>query len=82
MSKRRLVVCETFAAITLHLRELMPGEEPCYSGCKRHDAKTLCGVHIGWDTMIQPDQARCSSCIKIRDENDGGGEGIQDQAET
>jgi len=62
----RLVVCETVAAIVTHLRELQPGEEPCYSGRRRADAKTLCGMTVGWDTRIPVGEETCRRCIETQ----------------
>jgi len=62
----RLIICETTAAITLHLRELEEGEEPCYSG-RKGEKRTLCGMMVGWDTKIPIDQVGCGSCIKETD---------------
>lgn len=47
-----LVVCETVHAISLHVRELGDDEEPCYSGRTNPDARTRCGLDVGWDTKI------------------------------
>ena len=64
----RFIVCETVAAITLHLRVMLPGEVPCYSGRARGNAKTLCRKPVGWDTKIPIDQARCTSCLEVKKE--------------
>lgn len=57
-----MVVCETVAAITLHLREPTKDQPVNYGGS---DGKTLtlCGMKVGWDTKIPVSQARCSKCI-------------------
>jgi hypothetical protein len=59
----RLVVCETTAAITLHLRELAPDEAPCFTGRLR-EVFTLCGSMVGWDTRIPLGRERCRTCIE------------------
>ena len=68
MDSERLIVCETVVAYTLHLRELQPDEEPCYTGRKRPDAKTLCGRVVGWDTKVAAGRECCMDCIKVRDQ--------------
>jgi hypothetical protein len=67
---RRYIVCETVAAITLHLRELGLYEEPCYTGFRRPQPQTLCGMGVGWDTHIQLGQETCSACIEERKKRD------------
>lgn len=70
-----IVVCETVAAISLHFRELQEGEKPCYSGRKRADAQTLCGLPVGWNLKISVDcivrtkdgcSHGCSTCLETR----------------
>jgi len=64
---KRLIVCETVAAITTHLRELADDEEPNYHGHRTPAPKTLCGVGMGWDTRLPIESARCLGCLVARD---------------
>lgn len=63
----KLVVCETTAAITTHLRELRDGEEPNYHGHKHPQPQTLCGWRVGWDMKIPVGQEECMKCIAERE---------------
>ena len=62
-TREQLVVCETPAAIVLHLREV-GASKINYSG---NDGKTetLCGAGVGWDTREQVQYATCSTCLNI-----------------
>ncbi len=57
----RIVVCETVAAIVLHLREVGEGKVN-YSGRDAY-ALTLCCVPVGWDTKHEVSEATCRTCI-------------------
>ncbi len=58
-----LVVCETTAAIVLHLRDVGDGEIN-YSG-RDANAMTLCHSVVGWDTKDQLAHANCRDCLTI-----------------
>jgi len=60
--KKRYVVCETVAAISLHLRELAPGEEPNFHGHTYPQPKTLCNYSAAWDTRIPLGGETCGLC--------------------
>ena len=47
-----LVVCETVAAITTHLRRVTPGHPVRLSGRPSPQPLTLCGNKAAWDTRI------------------------------
>ena len=64
---RRLIVCETVAAITTHLRELEDAEEPNYHGHRTPAPKTLCGSDVGWDTRLPMGSARCRVCLERKE---------------
>jgi hypothetical protein len=79
MKPADLIVCESTAAITLHLRPLS-AKGPCYSG--GIDTPFLCRAERvnGWDTKIPVEvfdggggQSRlCGECKRIRAELAGG----------
>lgn len=58
-----LVVCETLAAIVLHLRLVGDGEIN-YNGRDAY-AETLCGSDVGWDTKDDPTEVTCRECQTI-----------------
>lgn len=57
-----LVVCETVAAITTHLREVSD-EYPIKLGGHSNKPKALCGREINWDTRLPISSARCTKCL-------------------
>lgn len=59
-----LVVCESTAAITTHLRDTTD-IAPSYGG-HREQPLALCGVKIAWDTRLPIESARCTACIARR----------------
>ena len=62
-ARSKLVVCETPAAILLHLREV--GDAGInYSG-HGENATTLCGAMVGWDTMDELVASNCYKCLTI-----------------
>lgn len=61
----KYVVCETMAAITLHLRLRADGEIRYVGGLK---VKTLCGMQAAWDTKHAVEDARCTRCIALKKE--------------
>lgn len=57
-----LIVCESSAAITTHLRStILVG--PNYNGHHPRPS-ALCGAEIAWDTKLPIGAARCSACIR------------------
>lgn len=60
----KVVICETLAAIALHIRELEEAEKPNYSGTST-EKKTLCGATVGWDTKHRETDATCRACIRL-----------------
>jgi hypothetical protein len=58
-----LIVCETNAAITTHLR-VLDERGPLYRGGVNRD--TLCGMRASWDTRIPIAAVRCRDCIEAR----------------
>jgi hypothetical protein len=65
-----LSVCESVAAIVLHLREVVDGDVN-YSG-SIPDRMTLCGTKVGWDTKDQLAHANCRDCLTIRTNRENG----------
>lgn len=61
-----LVICETAAAITLHLREVTTASPIKLSGHWPRPL-ALCGAEISWDTRIPITSVRCRGCIAARD---------------
>lgn len=59
-----LVICETTAAITLHLREVTQ-ESPVMLSGSNGKTFTLCGAKSGWDTQIPLGNERCRKCIGV-----------------
>ncbi len=59
----RLVICETVAAITPHLREVTT-THPIRLGGHSDKPKALCGREINWDTELPLSAARCSKCLE------------------
>lgn len=58
--KGALVLCETTAAVTIHLRRLSSAG-PKYGGGA--DTKTLCGMKPSWDLECRNTEiARCKKC--------------------
>jgi hypothetical protein len=57
----KLVVCESIAAITTHLRDAEV-VEPNYGGHHPRPA-ALCGSAIAWDTKLPLGAARCRPCL-------------------
>lgn len=60
MKSDDLIVCETTAAITTHLR-VIGDTPPSYTGFAKRPS-TLCGAEVGWDTKAPIESARCRSC--------------------
>jgi len=58
-----MVVCETTAAIVLHLRDVGDGQIN-YSGRDAY-AKTLCGADVGWDTKNDLAESNCRHCLMV-----------------
>lgn len=57
-----LTVCESVAAITLHLR-IVTAEHPIsLSGHALPRPHALCGTVIAWDTRSPISAARCGAC--------------------
>jgi hypothetical protein len=56
-----LIVCETVAAITTHLRRLT-AVGPKWGGAA--DTLALCGAKVSWDTRIPVEGAECSRCTE------------------
>lgn len=69
MTGHALVVCETVAAITTHLREVTP-ETPLNYGGHHPRPKALCGAEIAWDTKLPLTDTRCRGCIQARQGRD------------
>lgn len=65
-----LSVCETSAAIVLHLRDIGDGEVN-YIG-SNGVSKTLCGSQVGWDTKDQLAHANCRDCLTIMTNRSNG----------
>ena len=63
----RFVICETMAAISLHLRQIPAGQDPSYGGPAYPGAMTLCGKPMGWDTKIPANQVTCSKCAELQE---------------
>jgi len=61
--REKLVVCETTAAIVLHLRNVGDGEIN-YEGRDPY-ADTLCGMPVGWDTKDDLAASNCRDCLTI-----------------
>ena len=61
--RSKLVVCETPAAILLHLREVGDGVIN-YNG-HGENATTLCGAMVGWDTKDELPASNCHKCLTI-----------------
>lgn len=65
-----LVICETVAAITTHLRRVTPEHPVRLGGHPSPKPLTLCGRDVGWDTQIPvrgPDGAvecGCRRCLR------------------
>jgi hypothetical protein len=55
-----LIVCETLAAITTHLRIVGPEGVRLSGHWPR--PKTLCGMEASWDTRLPLEAARCREC--------------------
>jgi len=58
----KLVVCETNAAVALHLREVTEDHPLNYGGHPWRKVKTLCGHDAAWDTKIPVGDATCNGC--------------------
>lgn len=64
---RQFVVCETIAAIVLHVRQ------GTFQKCGHQDSETLCGSHPAWDTQIpvevilspNPESRICGICKNL-----------------
>ena len=61
--REQLVVCETTAAIVLHLRDVGDGAIN-YNGRDAY-ADTLCGMPVGWDTKDDLAASNCRDCLTI-----------------
>lgn len=59
-----LVVCETTAAITTHLRRVTSEHPISFSGFATQP-KTLCDVAAAWDTRLPLSAARCRKCLAM-----------------
>jgi hypothetical protein len=59
-----LVVCETVAAITTHLRKITAEHPINYSGFSRRP-KTLCDKDAAWDTKLPLNSTRCRVCLAV-----------------
>jgi hypothetical protein len=62
------VVCETYAAITTHLRELKLSPLKYSGGLS---IKTLCGMDAAWDTKLPVETVRCSGCVRAANARQG-----------
>lgn len=69
-TRSKLVVCETVAAIVLHLREVGDGEIN-YNGRDAY-AETLCGADVGWDTKDELAASNCRDCLTIMSNRSNG----------
>jgi hypothetical protein len=56
-----LVVCESVAAITTHLR--IVDETPINLSGFSERPFALCGMEIAWDTRLPLGAARCRACL-------------------
>lgn len=56
-----LVVCESVAAITTHLR-IVTVETPISLSGFHPRPTALCGMEVAWDTKIPTRFARCKAC--------------------
>lgn len=61
----KLIVCETVAAITPHLRVVTVNHPENYHGHATPKPKALCGAFVAWDTKLTLEAARCASCILV-----------------
>lgn len=63
-----LVICETVAAITTHLRIVTTAHPICLGGHASPKPRTLCDLDVGWDTQLPVRHedgvltARCGHC--------------------
>ena len=76
--ENKLVVCETTAAIVLHLRWVGDGEIN-YSGRDAY-AMTLCDAVVGWDTKDDLVHATCRDCLTIMSNRKNGISGTEYRA--
>lgn len=65
-----LSVCETTAAIVLHVREVSESGVN-YLG-SNGVSKTLCGAQVGWDTKDQLAHANCRDCLTVMENRKNG----------
>lgn len=56
-----MVVCETMAAITTHLR-VVDDEHPIRLSGHSVPPATLCGMSAAWDTQLPLNATRCNAC--------------------
>jgi hypothetical protein len=61
MKLEDLVVCESVAAITTHLRVITP-EVPVNLHGHHPRLPALCGTLVAWDTQIPVRMGRCRDC--------------------
>ena len=69
-ARLKLVVCETTAAIVLHLRK-MGDTKVNYNG-NAHGSNTLCGLPVGWDTKDDLTASNCRNCLTIMTNRSNG----------
>ena len=74
----KLSVCESVAAIVLHLREVVDGDVN-YSG-SIPERMTLCGMGVGWDTKDDLVHATCRDCLTIMSNRKNGISGTEYRA--
>lgn len=55
-----LVVCESVAAVTTHLRDM--STVPFNPSGRYPRPRSLCGAEVAWDTRIPVSNARCRTC--------------------
>lgn len=67
-----LVVCETVAAITPHLRVLSADTPPLSLSGFAQRPTTLCGMTVAWDTRLPISAARCKRCLERAREIESG----------
>ena len=65
-----LIVCETLAAITTHVR-LLTTQGPLFEGASDSPPRALCGAKVAWDTLLPLSTVGCRNCIAELDRAQG-----------
>lgn len=52
MTTKKFTYCETLAAYRWHIREVLPGTEPLYTGFRGQQPTTLCELKSSWDLKV------------------------------